>query len=543
MRLLLLTLLVFSGPVWSETPEPVVTPDVTASPPPVAKNPQDDPLYPKAQQFDEFLSDRMEPKAKRELVEACEQKPGDNLFCYAITHREELETKAKLKFTKTPSGKSGPVVVKFKKGKVHNWDILRSQSIGALVRSVQSVSKEDFPILKARALKENRCPNNASIAVAAALEDQLPENAKPEDIAFLYFRGGDCLVESPADRENLLTRAGLFYYMKKDFKMAAVLLAKSSGLKGTFVTRALYWLYRARLEMGDQKKAKETLNSLQTMYPFSFHTLIALTATGRDPGEILKSHDVKITRSKQMPVLNQLIEATEVLNRLGFPQAGTRTLDWAISESQVAEPEVRVYLAELKRDQGDYHSKIQILSDVLYKNPQLVAKETLELYFPKVFFPIFEKQSSIVDPYLLLAIARRESAFRSQVVSNANARGMLQVLPGTAKLISKNVNLMDPENNVEIGARYLLELLKRVNGQIYMALAAYNAGPNKLFVWMERYVVTDPILFIDLIPYRETREYVASVLRNYYWYRRIHRGEDKMTARRLIELATVGNPE
>jgi soluble lytic murein transglycosylase len=240
-----------------------------------------------------------------------------------------------------------------------------------------------------------------------------------------------------------------------------------------------------------------------------------------------------------MPLVNPLIEQVETLHRLGFDATASKVLNWAVAESYGIEPEVKIYLAELKREQGDYHGKISILSDVLYRNPNLVSKETMELYFPKVFFPIFERQSSIIDPYLLISIARRESAFNIKAISSANAHGLMQLLPAVKRELKKTNNLFDPDDNVEVGAHYVLKLLKQVDGQIHLALAAYNAGPHKVSSWTERYPASDPILFIDLIPYRETREYVASVLRNYYWYRRIHQNDQNLTPQRILELAVT----
>jgi soluble lytic murein transglycosylase len=235
--------------------------------------------------------------------------------------------------------------------------------------------------------------------------------------------------------------------------------------------------------------------------------------------------------SDQSPLVNQLLEQVEVLRKYSFDSSSRRVLNWTIAAAQEAEPEVRIYLAELKRDQGDYQSKISILSDVLYKNPQLISKESMELYFPKVYFPVFEKNVAGIDPYLLISIARQESAFNAKARSHANARGLMQMLPMTARRFSSQPSskLYVPEFNVSVGSRYFTTLLERTNGQIHLALAAYNAGENRITQWTQRYPVQEPVLFIDLIPFRETRDYVASILRNYYWYRRIHSNSEPTT--------------
>lgn len=501
-----------------------------------------DPMYEKASVFDRYLNGKLDLEGAQALIRGCNENASSNVFCFSVTNYDLLEDKLKRHYSANAAQRppKGFVRVKFKKKKIANWDELRGASVASNLRAVAALSPGDVTRLKVLALQEKRCPNNTAIAVAANQEDLLPDRIDYEEIARLFEKGADCITNNPADRENLLTRAGLFYFAKKEYQSAAKVFWRSSNTPDAFVARPLYWLYRTRTELKDTKKANSAMEMLKKRYPFSFHTLVALTASSRDPGEILsKDQPVAIRRSQKEPTVNTLIEQVEVLHRLGFEHGASKVLDWAINDFDDVEPELKVYLAELKKEQGDYRSKITILSDILYKHPALISRRTMELYFPKVLFPVFEANASGLDPYLLLAVARRESAFNARAISSAKARGLLQLMPATARKIAGKLNLLDPETNVSIGSRYLTDLLKRVNGQIHFALAAYNAGPQKLDLWTKRYeaVVSEPILFIDLIPYRETREYVASVLRNYYWYRRIHQGDEKMTTERLLDIA------
>ncbi len=508
-----------------------------------APNAVDDPVYPKAKQFNALLKDELPKDEVEGLEESCRLNPTDNLFCFSIINRDYFEEKVKTRKERIASAASRKlrrVYPKIKKGKVSNWAEMRMASVAASLRGVAALSHANLNLLKDLAIKEKACPNNVAISIASMLEDNLPDKAKLEDVAKLYDRGGSCIVNNTADRENMLTRAALFYYAAKDFGETERLLKESIGTPSSFVARPIYWLYRLYSEQKKESEAKKLLDKLETEYPFSFHTLIAMTARSEDPGSVLLKRNLhQTTRSNQMPLVNPLIEQVEILHRLGFDTTASQVLNWAVAESYGIEPEVKIYLAELKREQGDYHGKISILTDVLYNNPNLVSKETMELYFPKVFFPIFERQSSIVDPYLLISIARRESAFNIKAVSSANAHGLMQLLPAVKKELRKDNNLFDPNDNVEVGAHYVLKLLKQVDGQIHLALAAYNAGPHKVSTWTQRYPASDPILFVDLIPYRETREYVASVLRNYYWYRRIHQNDQNLTPQRILELAVT----
>jgi soluble lytic murein transglycosylase len=490
--------------------------------------------------FDDLLQNRLNAEERAQLDTNCRTTPQASVFCFSVLNRARLMEKTKeVEKEAQPARYSGKSYRPHfdGKNKLLNWSELRAAPVQGLLRGMPKGNRSKLNALKLTALRETECPNSPAIAVAAALEDQLPKKITFDEVGRLYEKGGNCVTDSPADQEQILTRAGLFYIANKDFELAKTVLTRSAAIAGTFTGRALYWLYRAQIELNDPT-AKQTLANLQNKYPFSFHSLMAQAAAGKDPGELLSktpSHSTK--RSATQPEVNQLLEQVEILNRLGFELSAATVLDWAVAQARGIEPEVMLYMAELKKEQGDYKSKIMILSDILYQNPDLISRSTMELYFPKVLFPVFEKQSATIDPYFLLAIARRESAFNPNAVSSANARGLLQVLPTTGRLLKRRPNLFDPETNVAVGARYVIELLKRTEGRIHYTLAAYNAGPGKLKGWTRSYPTEDPILFIDLIPFKETREYVGSVLRNYYWYRRIHQSNLPIPASQILELA------
>lgn len=503
-------------------------------------NPSEDPYFARAAEFDRFLQGQMNEEEDGKYRKGCRRAPTENVFCFSVLNREYFTEKADKE--KQHQGhhrkKITRLYPKIRKGEVKNWTALRKASVRSTLTAVAKLTPKSLAKLEKLALKETKCPLNIGISIASAYEDLLPSKAKLEQVATMYERAGMCIKRNPADRVTMLTRAALFYIGDKKYKKARTALEEAVKQNNTFLARAQYWLHRVYRELGQTKAANEVLDQLQGRYPFSFHTLVALTGMNQDPGEVLEKRSLhQLTRSQQMPLINPLIEQVEILNRLGFEDSAKTILDWAVIESQGIEPEVKVYLADLKKQAKDYFAKISLLSDVLYNNPRLVSKSTMELYFPKVFFPIFERQSKIIDPYLLLSIARRESAFNVKAVSSANARGLMQLLPAVRNQLKKENNLFDADDNVEVGAHYILKLLSRLDGQIHYALAAYNAGPSRLKVWLERYPVTDAILFIDMIPYRETREYVASILRNYYWYRRIHQEGKVLPPRRFLELA------
>ena len=134
-----------------------------------------------------------------------------------------------------------------------------------------------------------------------------------------------------------------------------------------------------------------------------------------------------------------------------------------------------------------------------------------------------------VDPLLLVAIVRQESVFDAEALSPAGARGLAQLLPGTAALTARGLDvtfypewITVPDLNLHLGAAHLQELLERFPGRVDAAVAAYNAGTAPVTRWLARPGADDPDQFIESIPYQETRSYVRSVLRNRELYRALY---------------------
>ena len=134
-----------------------------------------------------------------------------------------------------------------------------------------------------------------------------------------------------------------------------------------------------------------------------------------------------------------------------------------------------------------------------------------------------------LDPFLVAAVIKNESKFRSDAASDGGAVGLMQLMPQTAAWIAGRLGepftedyLYDPALNIRYGAWYLAELLQEFRGNEILALAAYNAGRGNVRDWMERYRWTDAFDEIDAIPYPETRLYVRAVLEDRAQYKRLY---------------------
>ena len=135
-----------------------------------------------------------------------------------------------------------------------------------------------------------------------------------------------------------------------------------------------------------------------------------------------------------------------------------------------------------------------------------------------------------VPPLLLLALVRQESAFEPDVVSAAGAVGLTQVIPPTGVQIAGAlgeewggvVSLTDPETALRYGASYLSTQLERFEGNVFAALAAYNAGPANAQRWLDLQVEPGPDGYVQTIDFEETRRYVTTVIEQYGWYRYVY---------------------
>jgi len=133
-----------------------------------------------------------------------------------------------------------------------------------------------------------------------------------------------------------------------------------------------------------------------------------------------------------------------------------------------------------------------------------------------------------VDPNLLFAVMRVESTYHRQIVSYAGAVGLMQIMPRTGRLISRElgvedfdtIDLLNPRTNLDFAAWYLSSLIKRFDGRLPLAIAAYNGGPHNVRVWMSGYPQTMPLdAFLERIPFDQTHRYVRRVLTHYAAYR------------------------
>jgi soluble lytic murein transglycosylase len=145
--------------------------------------------------------------------------------------------------------------------------------------------------------------------------------------------------------------------------------------------------------------------------------------------------------------------------------------------------------------------------------------------------PLPKGGSSLENP-LLLAVMRQESAFDVEAQSSAGARGLMQIMPSTAKMLARDLGMSyapdkltgDANYNMKLGSYYLSSIISDFDDSYVMGIAAYNAGPSRVRAWIKAYGdprtgAIDMVDWIELIPFEETRNYVQRVLENLQIYR------------------------
>jgi soluble lytic murein transglycosylase len=173
------------------------------------------------------------------------------------------------------------------------------------------------------------------------------------------------------------------------------------------------------------------------------------------------------------------------------------------------------------------------------------AAGTLTLNDPRVVRAIFpwplrdliEREAAEygVDPYLLAGLIRQESSFMREATSRAGARGLMQLMPPTARGVARRLGidwgdelLGVADANLHVGTAHLTALLETYDGDVILALAAYNAGGRPVARWRRYPEASDPLRFVERVPYQETRGYLKTVLRNIELYRALHPPDESL---------------
>ncbi|SHL99153.1 transglycosylase SLT domain-containing protein [Vreelandella subglaciescola] len=280
-------------------------------------------------------------------------------------------------------------------------------------------------------------------------------------------------------------------------------------------SRWQYWLARADEQLGDNARANTHYQ--RAAGERDFYGFAAADRLGQPYSLNLKRYHFDATSRGRIAAL-PAVRRTEALIRIG--ETGLATSEWLNAVRQ-ADPQRAQALADYaaqKIEAGHTSWPARLVQTTIAGK----MWDALEWRFPEAYRDKFQQfgQENGVDPYLLMAIARRESAYNPKVRSPAGALGLMQLMPGTADDVSRSLGLpapgrygvLDPALNVRLGSAYFSDTQRRYRGNRLAATAAYNAGPSRVDRWLGEHRAEEFDLFVERIPFRETRHYVQAVL-------------------------------
>ena len=354
----------------------------------------------------------------------------------------------------------------------------------------------------------------------------------------LYFaadvlhQGGDLAAALPlyqrVEREHPGTRwAGLATmrragqaFLDRDYAQAAQLWDgyRTRQPGGRHALRARYWAGRALAEAGDADAAEDRFRGVLRQERDSYYALLASQALGEPFWPVPMAASPPADPAADARVAASL-RGADVLREAGFDEAAEAELDRVVAGAGTGDA-VRYALAEALIERG-YGRRAIAVGQRLGGGTN--ARRMRILYpFPFRRMIVAEARAQGVDPFVAAALIRQESQFSARATSHVGARGLMQLMPATARALAseEGVEGWDPERlylpevNVHLGTRYVGQQARAYGGALPAVFGAYNAGPHQVEAWRAFPEYGRGALFTERIPFRETRDYVKVLTRN-----------------------------
>ena len=313
---------------------------------------------------------------------------------------------------------------------------------------------------------------------------------------------------------------GWIYYRKGQYREAHGTFAAFTNSDSSFnASNAKYWKARTLEKQGKHNEAYVQYRELAGSTTPTYHTYLAQKKSGYTP----TFTNINPESTVLSPKANSRKEKAQLLIGLGMPEEAQ--LEIVAMENEANTQEEFVIVSLLYSQVDDYNQSIKIAQGI-------GLPQANRLSYPKGFqefvAPYAKKYG--VDELLVYSIIREESRFQKDVVSPADAVGLMQLIPPTARAVARQIGingfstamLTIPRINIEMGIFYFKQVLDQFNGDIELAMASYNAGPHRAADWKVRFYGLEKDEFIEEVPFRETRNYIRRILRSYGAYKAIY---------------------
>lgn len=302
---------------------------------------------------------------------------------------------------------------------------------------------------------------------------------------------------------------------------------------GDYRTNSLFWSGKIFAKRGQMPERDARFRQLIAEYPFSYYAYRAKEIVGQTLLSIAPQAGVPVPQfpdvtTPDVPLVNDLVS-------IDLMRDATREMKLAVA----AHPSDLAYafmLADLYLHAGEPFKANGVLQrrfrDFVRHGGANIPDRFWQILFPLNHWETIKAEAAKrnVDPYLLASIIRQESGFEPSTISNAGAVGLMQIMPAEAETIAAKggiegvtrEKLFDPDVNIAVGAAEFAQKLELMQGRPILAIAAYNAGETAVNEWIAKTPPDDVDLFVESIPYAETKLYVKTVTRNRNEYRRIY---------------------
>jgi len=349
--------------------------------------------------------------------------------------------------------------------------------------------------------------------------------------------------EATESREQAAWLAGLLRFALGDYAGAETALAAFAQKfpNSEYSPAVHYWTARAKEAAGDPASAKASLGRVLSRWPNGYYGMLAsrkMAALGGASAESADAREVlapptcpPVAGLPPSPEAAQGIARAQLLQDVLLPELAERELA-ALAAQYPKDASVALRQAQLATDMGNHLAAVRAVSRAYWPCLTRGSRQDLQplrdIVYPNRFGELVTRNlvGTDVDPDIIRGLIRQESFFEPDAVSGAGAVGLMQVMPATARTLLEKLgekgfrpeSLKDPAVNVRIGVRFFLERYEEYGGNLALTLASYNAGQVKVRVWKEFLGGIDPELFVEFIPYTETRDYVKRILGNQAMY-------------------------
>ena len=439
------------------------------------------------------------------------------------------------------------------------WMRIERARLMGTVRSRQEAAVEEFRAIRAATTDSTLGPRNLETwaqlrsrqglngqvaTLRGWLVEEYPGSAQAGEIVFTRASGADTRGQLDAAIEQYAfiaqnaptharagegrMRTGQIHLGRQNLKAAVEVYEAylTDFPDGRRWQEAAYWAGRARLELGDTVAATAHVRRIFAGDPVSYYAVMGADLLG-----IPFRVDVPVGEASTVPGwLHDGLGRLDLFTEVGFERAATHEIS-SLTEQAQAQKGDRLSLAEALIERGRTIDGIN-LAWALRAEGYEWDDRLMRVAFPFPYRELVQREAKEwgLDPFVIAAIIRQESAFKADIVSHAGAVGLMQVMPPTGAELARRhgpsgfheANLTSPEVNLHLGAAFFVDMSARYKDDLPLVLSAYNAGPTRATRWSRYPEVSDPLRFTERIPFVETRGYVKNVRRNLGLYRALY---------------------